>query len=269
MFVDRVTVEIESGRGGDGCVSFRREKFVPRGRPGWRRRRRRRQRDLCAPCKASTAWRHLGASQALASSAGERGGSSDCHGKNAEDLTIDVPPGTLVIDAHTGHVLKDLAKAGETVVAARGGKGGKGNTRFKTSTNRAPRESTPGGASESRLLTFELKVIADVGLVGKPNAGKSTLLSRLSRARPEIADYPFTTKRPNLGIVSPGRDRSFVMADIPGLDRRGARRRRPGARVSETYRACRNSRASGRAGARGRQRSAAELSGRAQRTRAV
>jgi GTP-binding protein len=216
MFVDRVTVEIESGRGGDGCVSFRREKFVPRGGPdggdggdgGSVILRAVQGVDSLAALAHRKHWR---------AAAGERGGSSDCHGKNAEDLTIDVPPGTLVIDARTGHVLKDLAKAGDVVVAARGGRGGKGNTHFKNATNRAPREATPGGASEARLLTFELKVIADVGLVGKPNAGKSTLLSRLSRARPEIADYPFTTKRPNLGIVSPGRDRSFVMADIPGL----------------------------------------------------
>jgi GTP-binding protein len=216
MFVDRVTVEIESGRGGDGCVSFRREKYVPRGGPdggdggdgGSVILRAVQGVDSLAALAHRKHWR---------AHPGERGGSSDCHGRNAEDLTIDVPPGTLVIDAHTGHVLKDLAQAGDTVVAARGGKGGKGNSHFKNATNRAPREATPGGATEARLLTFELKVIADVGLVGKPNAGKSTLLSRLSRARPEIADYPFTTKRPNLGIVSPGRDRSFVMADIPGL----------------------------------------------------
>jgi GTP-binding protein len=146
MFVDRVTIQLEAGRGGDGCASFRREKYVPRGGPD-----------------------------------GGDGGD------------------------------------GDSVVAARGGKGGKGNLRFKSATNRAPRQSTPGGEAESRLLVLELKVIADVGLVGKPNAGKSTLLSRLSRARPEIADYPFTTKFPNLGIVALGADRSFVMADIPGL----------------------------------------------------
>jgi GTPase len=148
---------------------------------------------------------------------GQRGGSSNCHGRNGNDLVIEVPPGTLVIDAQAGHVLKDLAAPGDRVVAAQGGQGGKGNLRFKTSTNRAPREHTPGGQGESRLLTLELKVIADVGLIGKPNAGKSTLLSRLSRARPEIADYPFTTKFPNLGIVQVSADRSFVMADIPGL----------------------------------------------------
>ena len=123
----------------------------------------------------------------------------------------------MVIDSGGDYVLKDLATAEETVVAAHGGRGGKGNTRFKSSTNRAPRESTPGGKSERRHITFELKVIADVGLLGKPNAGKSTLLSRVSRARPEIADYPFTTKIPNLGIVQIDMDHTLVMADIPGL----------------------------------------------------
>jgi GTP-binding protein len=148
---------------------------------------------------------------------GTPGMGSNCHGANAEDLIIRVPPGTVVIDAQHDFVLKDLAGPGDQVIAARGGAGGKGNTRFKSATNQVPREHTKGEGGEVRRITFELKVIADVGLLGKPNAGKSTLLSRVSRARPEIADYPFTTKIPNLGIVQVDFDHSFVMADIPGL----------------------------------------------------
>jgi GTP-binding protein len=216
MFVDRVQIEVASGRGGDGCVSFRREKYIPRGGPdggdggdgGSVLIRAAANVDSLAALSQRRHWH---------AADGERGGSANCHGRNAEDLVIDVPPGTLVIDAREHHVLKDLESAGDAVVAARGGKGGKGNLRFKSATNRAPREFTPGGESQQRLLVLELKVIADVGLIGKPNAGKSTLLSRLSRARPEIADYPFTTKYPNLGIVQVNADRSFVMADIPGL----------------------------------------------------
>ncbi|MFH1269001.1 MAG: Obg family GTPase CgtA, partial [Planctomycetota bacterium] len=142
---------------------------------------------------------------------------AQCHGASADDLVIRVPPGTVVIDAERGFVLKDLAADGDRVTVARGGKGGKGNTRFKSATNRAPRQMTPGGEGECRRLRLELKIIADVGLIGKPNAGKSTLLSRFSRARPEIASYPFTTKYPNLGRVQIDFDRSFIMADIPGL----------------------------------------------------
>jgi GTP-binding protein len=148
---------------------------------------------------------------------GKHGSGANRHGKSAEDLIIEVPPGTVVADADYGFVIKDLDKPGEQVVAARGGKGGYGNQHFKSATNRAPREFTPGEEGERRMIVLELKVIADVGLIGKPNAGKSTLLSRLSRARPEIADYPFTTKHPNLGVVQIDFDRSFVLADIPGL----------------------------------------------------
>jgi GTP-binding protein len=215
-FVDRVTVEVEAGRGGDGCVSFRREKYVPRGGPdggdggdggsvivvaeaGV---------DSLAALVHRKHWR---------AASGVSGSGSGRHGAKAEDMVIRVPPGTVLIDAEGDFTLKDLAENGATVVAARGGAGGKGNTRFKTSTNQAPREHTRGGLGEKRRITFELKVIADVGLVGKPNAGKSTLLSRVSRARPEIADYPFTTKIPNLGIAQIDMDRTMVLADIPGL----------------------------------------------------
>ncbi len=216
MFVDRVTIQLEAGRGGNGCRSFRREKYVPRGGPDGGDGGHGGSVVIVAAAgvdslAALSQKKHWNAEN------GGGGGSSNCHGRNGADLSIEVPPGTLVIDAVTGIVLRDLAAPGDTVVAARGGNGGKGNLRFKTATNRAPRQTTPGGEPESRLITLELKVIADVGLLGKPNAGKSTLLSRLSRARPEIADYPFTTKQPNLGIVQVSFDRSFVMADIPGL----------------------------------------------------
>jgi GTP-binding protein len=216
MFVDRVTVEVEAGRGGDGCVSFRREKFVPRGGPD----------GGDGGDGGSVILRAVEGVDSLAALAhrkhckaesGQPGGSANCTGRAGADLVIDVPPGTLVTDAVHEHLIKDLARPGDTVVAARGGKRGYGNLHFKSATNRAPRQSTRGGEAETRLLVLELKVIADVGLIGQPNAGKSTLLSRLSRARPEIADYPFTTKHPNLGIVRLSADRSFVLADIPGL----------------------------------------------------
>lgn len=216
MFVDRITVDVEAGRGGDGCMSFRREKYVPRGGPdggdggngGSIIVVARQGVDSLQELVHRKHWRAKG---------GVPGQGSNRHGANADDMVIHVPPGTIVRDEKHGLVLRDLANDGDTVVAARGGKGGKGNTRFKSSTNQAPREWTPGGDPEKRRLTFELKVIADVGLLGLPNAGKSTLLSRVSRAKPEIANYPFTTKRPNLGIVEIDWDRQFVMADIPGL----------------------------------------------------
>jgi len=216
MFLDRVEIRVEGGRGGDGMVSFRREKYVPRGGPdggdggdgGSVILVAREGVDSLYPLTHRKHWR---------AESGERGGTSDCHGRSAADLILEVPPGTMVYDAEQGHLLKDLDREGEQVVVGRGGKGGKGNLRFKTATNRAPRQSTPGGEGEARLIRLELKVIADVGLVGKPNAGKSTLLSRLSRARPEIAPYPFTTKYPNLGRVQIDADRAFTLADIPGL----------------------------------------------------
>jgi len=216
MFIDRVTVEVQAGKGGDGCMSFRREKYVPRGGPdGGDGGNGGSVIVIAEPGVDSLAqlihrkhWR---------AKSGTPGSGSNRHGAGAKDLTILVPPGTVLVDAAGDFVLKDLSTPGESVVAARGGRGGKGNTRFKSATNQAPRESTRGGTGEKRRLTFELKVIADVGLLGKPNAGKSTLLSRVSRARPEIADYPFTTKIPNLGIVQVDIDRSMVIADIPGL----------------------------------------------------
>src|SRR3954466_14474956 len=216
MFVDRVTIEVEAGRGGDGCMSFRREKYVPRGGPDGGDGGDGGSVIMIAE-QGVDSLSALGHRKRWRAERGEHGRGSNCHGRSAEDLIIRVPPGTIIIDDVHQLVLKDLAVAGDSVVAARGGKGGKGNTRFKSATNQAPRDFTRGEEAESRRLTLELKVIADVGLVGKPNAGKSTLLSRVSRARPEIADYPFTTKIPHLGIVTIDLDRTLVMADIPGL----------------------------------------------------
>jgi GTPase len=216
MFVDRVTVDVEAGRGGNGCMSFRREKYVPRGGPdGGDGGDGGNVIVVATPGVDSLA--ELIHRKHWKAKPGAHGQGSNCHGRKAEDLIIRVPPGTVLIDAEGGFVLKDLSEPGAQVYAARGGAGGKGNTRFKSATNQAPREHTAGGTAERRRITFELKVIADVGLLGKPNAGKSTLLSRVSRARPEIADYPFTTKIPNLGIVQIDIDRTMVMADIPGL----------------------------------------------------
>ncbi|MGD9634904.1 MAG: GTPase ObgE [Pirellulales bacterium] len=216
MFVDSITAEVEAGKGGNGCLSFRREKYIPRGGPDGGDGGDGGSVIVLAQAGVDSLSALVHCKHWRAKSGGP-GTGKNCHGANAEDLVILVPPGTLVIDDTHDLVLKDLAQDGEQVVAARGGKGGKGNTRFKSATNQAPREHTPGEEGERRRLRFELKVIADVGLVGMPNAGKSTLLSRVSRARPEIADYPFTTKIPNLGIVQVDMDRSFVMADIPGL----------------------------------------------------
>jgi len=216
MFTDEVEIRVQSGKGGDGCVSFRREKYVPRGGPDG-------GDGGSGGSVIIIARRGVDSLNALAhrkhwkAANGRPGRGANCHGASADDLLIAVPPGTIVIDAVHGHVIKDLAADGAQITAAVGGKGGKGNTRFKSATNQAPREATPGGPGEARLIRLELKVIADVGLVGRPNAGKSTLLGRLSRARPQIAEYPFTTKHPNLGRVQIDLDRSFIMADIPGL----------------------------------------------------
>ncbi len=216
MFVDRAEIEIEAGKGGDGCVAFRREKHIPFGGPSGGDG----GNGGSVVVKAQEGVNSLVAfahRKHWRAEHGRMGGGSDCHGRRGEDLMIYVPPGTMIIDSQSGLTIRDLVADGDETVVARGGRGGKGNPHFKSSTNQAPRESTPGSPGELRRVIFELKVIADVGLVGKPNAGKSTLLSRLSRARPEIADYPFTTKFPNLGQVVVDIDHTFVMADIPGL----------------------------------------------------
>lgn len=216
MFVDRVKILVAGGRGGDGCMSFRREKYIPRGGPdggdggdgGSVIIQAADGVDTLAALSHRKHWK---------AASGQRGDSSNCTGAGAHDLIMQVPPGTVIYDADHGFILKDLAVAGDSIVAARGGKGGYGNLHFKSSINRAPRDVTAGAPGEERHLILELKAIADVGLIGKPNAGKSTMLSRLSRARPEIADYPFTTKYPNLGHVQINADQYFLMADIPGL----------------------------------------------------
>ena len=216
MFVDRVKIEAVAGRGGHGCMSFRREKYVQRGGPDGGDGGQGGSVIIIAKdgvnSLAEFAHRHH-----IRGRNGNNGQGSGMHGANAEDTIIYVPTGTVIIDADNRIVIKDLAEPGDSIVAAKGGGRGRGNTRFKSSTNQAPRQATQGGAGEVKGLILELKVIADVGVIGLPNAGKSTLLSRLSAARPEIADYPFTTKFPNLGQVDIDLDRSFIMADIPGL----------------------------------------------------
>ncbi len=216
MFVDRVRIEAIAGKGGDGCMSFRRERYVAKGGPdggdggnGG---------DIVITARQGVnSLVNLNRRKQWKAERGTNGSGSKKNGKCGTDCVIEVPPGTIIVDAKQDFVIKDLKEDGDSVIAARGGRGGKGNTRFKSSTNQAPRNWTPGGEGEIRDLILELKVIADVGLIGKPNAGKSTLLSRISSAKPEIADYPFTTKFPNLGMVEVDWVTSFVVADIPGL----------------------------------------------------
>jgi GTPase len=216
MFVDRVKIQCFAGNGGDGCCSFRREPYVPRGGPNGGDGGEGGSIIVEADGNV-TNLAHLAGHAHWHAERGKHGEGSLRTGKSGKDEVILVPPGTIVRDVETGFVLRDLKHVGESVVVVKGGRGGRGNKRFATSTHRAPREFERGETGEERTILLELKLIADVGLVGKPNAGKSTLLSRLSRAEPEIADYPFTTKYPNLGLVELDHRRQFVMADIPGL----------------------------------------------------
>ena len=215
-FVDEARLKAQAGNGGRGCASFRREKFVPFGGPDGGDGGNGGSVYLRAAPGINTL-ADFRVERTFKGGTGTAGSGNDCFGAGGEDLYVPVPIGTTVTDADTGEQLGDLVKEGDTLLVARGGKGGWGNTRFKSSTNRAPRNYGPGLPGEKRLLALELKVIADVGLLGLPNAGKSTLISAVSAARPKIADYPFTTLHPNLGVVSVGEHRSFVMADIPGL----------------------------------------------------
>lgn len=216
MFVDLAKVYVKAGDGGNGCLSFRREKYVPRGGPDGGDGGRGGDVVCAADPQLHTLRDFRYRTRFLAQRGGD-GGSANRHGADGHDLLVRVPVGTVIRDAETGEMLADLAEAGRRVVVARGGRGGRGNARFKSSVNQAPRRTEPGRPGEERWVTLELKLLADVGLVGLPNAGKSTLLSRLTRARPKVGDYPFTTLVPNLGVVEVSPGVTFVVADMPGL----------------------------------------------------
>jgi len=215
-FFDEARIEVVAGDGGNGAVSFRREKYVPRGGP-----------DGGDGGRGGSIWavadRNLNTlidyryTRMFRAERGENGRGADCYGKAGEDMELRVPVGTVFTDIGSGEVLADLDADGKRALLAQGGQGGLGNLHFKSSTNRAPRQSTPGGEGQRRELRLELKVLADVGLLGMPNAGKSTFIRAVSAARPKVADYPFTTLHPNLGVVRVDHNRSFVIADIPGL----------------------------------------------------
>ncbi|MCX7823888.1 MAG: GTPase ObgE [Syntrophobacterales bacterium] len=215
-FIDEAIIHVQAGSGGNGCVSFRREKYVPKGGPDGGDGGKGGDVYLIATSSKHTLldfhYRRF-----FKAKGGQHGRGKNQHGRRGEDVYIPVPLGTIVKDALTGEILADLIEDGQLWLAARGGQGGRGNARFVTSTNQVPRFAEEGEKGEERDLKLELKLIADVGIVGFPNAGKSTLISVISNARPKIADYPFTTLSPQLGVVYVDRDRSFVVADIPGL----------------------------------------------------
>jgi len=214
--VDQGRIYVRSGEGADGCLSFRREKFVPRGGPDGGDGGKGGDVILVASSQLQTLLDFQYRQHFKAKKGGNASGNRK-HGKDAPDLIIRIPCGTLIFDAETETLLEDLVEEGQRFVAARGGKGGKGNARFATSTNQAPRKFTRGQLGEERWLKLELKLLADVGLIGFPNAGKSTFLSKVTAARPRIASYPFTTLEPNLGVVQRDEDEQFIIADIPGL----------------------------------------------------
>ncbi len=219
MFIDEATIRVKAGDGGNGCMAFRREKFIPRGGPSGG--------DggnggdiIMESSEQHNTLVHFRFNPEYKAERGRHGEGSNCKGREGVDVLLKVPVGTIVYDAETGDKVHDFSHPDERVVIARGGRGGRGNARFATSTHQAPREHEEGRPGEERVFRLELKLLADVGLVGYPNAGKSTLISRISAARPKIADYPFTTLQPNLGVVAVGEaneGRSFVVADIPGL----------------------------------------------------
>jgi GTP-binding protein len=219
MFIDEATIRVKAGDGGNGCLAFRREKYVPRGGPSGG--------DggdggdvIMESSERHNTLVHFRFNPEYKAERGRHGEGSNCKGREGADVLLKVPVGTIVYDAETGETVHDFSHADERVVIACGGRGGRGNARFATSTHQAPREHEEGRPGEERVFRLELKLLADVGLVGYPNVGKSTLISRISAARPKIADYPFTTLQPNLGVVAVGEakdERSFVVADIPGL----------------------------------------------------
>ena len=215
-FIDEATIEISAGNGGDGCASFRREKFIPKGGPDGGDGGRGGSVWMAADRNINTLidFRYARKHQARS---GEKGRGADCYGAAGPDIELRVPVGTVVTDADSQEKLVDMVAHGQRALLARGGRGGLGNLHFKSSTNRTPRQFTKGELGEWRRLHLELRVLADVGLVGLPNAGKSSLIRAVSNARPKVADYPFTTLHPNLGVVRVGPERSFVVADVPGL----------------------------------------------------
>jgi len=215
-FVDEAVITVQAGHGGSGCVSFRREKFIPKGGPDGGDGGKGGDVVLRADTQRRTLYQFRFKRQFNAPN-GQPGQGSRKTGRDGRDLIVGVPPGTIVSDANTGQVLKDLLEPGETFVLAKGGRGGRGNTRFKSATHRTPRFAQPGEPGEEYRLKLELKLLADVGIIGLPNAGKSTLISKISSAHPKIGDYPFTTLTPELGVVHTDWADPFVVADIPGL----------------------------------------------------
>jgi GTPase len=219
MFIDEAKILVKAGDGGNGCVAFRREKFVPRGGPSGGDGGRGGDVVMQSSQRHNTLI-HFRFNPEHKAERGRHGEGSNCTGRDGEPITLQVPVGTTVYDAETGELIHDFSRPDESVVVAKGGRGGRGNQHFATPVHQAPRESEPGRLGEERTYRLELKLLADVGLVGYPNAGKSTLISRISAAKPKIADYPFTTLEPNLGVVTVGEapnEESFVVADLPGL----------------------------------------------------
>jgi len=215
-FVDEASIRVEAGKGGNGCLGFRREKYIPRGGPDGGDGGDGGTIYLVGDVNQNTL-ADFRFTRRFKAENGQQGMGKNCTGKSGDDLHVKVPLGTQVFDEDTEELIGDITHEGQMLLVARGGIHGLGNTRFKSSTNRAPRQTTPGTPGEQRQLRLELKVIADVGLLGLPNAGKSTLIRSVSSAKPKVADYPFTTLHPNLGVVSVEAHRSFVMADIPGI----------------------------------------------------